>query len=151
MEKIHQTPADQLQFLLDIEAIKFLKARFLRAVDEQIAAPSPERLAAIESYLTPDAVLEVGVTRHLGISAILRLYSETIPLVRSHVWHSAHCPAIVIQGDTAHAEWTFHARALSKGDRQGPTFSYGRYVDDYLRTDDGWKLASMKVSFVPEP
>ena len=139
-----------MRLLLDIEAIKFLKARFLRAVDEHIATPSPGYLSEIESCFTKEAVLEVGTTRYVGMESIMRLYAVTIPLARSHVWHSAQCPAIVVQGDTAHGDWTFHARALSKGDAQGTaTLSYGRHSDEYVRARDGWKLAHMKVVFAP--
>ena len=65
-------------------------------------------------------------------------------------FHVAANPRIHIHGDVATAEWYLVAQALPEGGAAVVPF-YGRYVDDYVRTNAGWKIKKSVLVFDPPP
>jgi limonene-1,2-epoxide hydrolase len=59
--------------------------------------------------------------------------------------HQVHMPEIAIDGDEAHAIWPMQDRVLWGPDRPSLT-GYGHYHERWVRTQDGWKLASLRLT-----
>jgi hypothetical protein len=153
-----------MQDLLDIEALKQLKARYVRLLD---ARDWP----AWRALFTPDATFESPVT--LGTPLTLDDFVERVranPIVLGSM-HQAYLPEIEIAGDSARGLWAmssihppedfsahwpevFGGRGAHSDEyvallerlfsRESFIFqSYGYYRDEYRRTDDGWRISSL--------
>lgn len=57
--------------------------------------------------------------------------------------HQVHSPEIVIDGDRAEAVWAMQDRVVWEG---RSLTGYGHYREKYVRTDAGWKIASLVLT-----
>ncbi|HEY8378508.1 MAG TPA: nuclear transport factor 2 family protein [Nannocystis sp.] len=139
----------RVQRLEDIEEIKFLKHRYIVLIDEVIADPS----AAVEfvSLFADDFVVEYDNFGVYTDKADLQEFLEDV-ISPAFAWgfHAAHNPRIEVDGDEATAEWYFTADAVYTGTNETVPF-YGRYVDTYVRTCEGWKISSTILAFDSPP
>ncbi|MGV9712607.1 nuclear transport factor 2 family protein [Gordonia sp. NPDC003424] len=118
----------------DLEAIKALKYRYLRALDTK-------DWDEFTDTLTPD------VTGDYGKSLAFTNRDELVEFMRSSVGpsviteHRVTHPEIDIDGDTATGRWYLQDRVIV------PEFSFllfgsAFYADRYRRTDDGWRICA---------
>jgi uncharacterized protein (TIGR02246 family) len=136
------TNDDRLQQLLDIEAIKQLKARYFRAIDTK-------DWNAFAEVFTPDAVMELPEAdgEERGRDAIVAAVSAILEGARTV--HHGHMPEIEITGpDSATGVWAMADYVewprLETGARVG-IIGYGHYRERYLRADGGWRIAHLRL------
>jgi SnoaL-like domain len=135
-----------LQQLLDIEAIKRLKARYLRYGDTR----DWDRFAEL---FTPDYEVEVdGVPRPTrefatqvrvqGLDSIMAAWRSLLVGITSA--HQAVLPEIEITGpNTATGIWALHETVwFPKCTFNG----WGHYFEDYLRVDGVWKIKRTRTT-----
>jgi uncharacterized protein (TIGR02246 family) len=135
---VSDSDAVLLRRLLDIEAIKGLKARYFRTLDHK-------DWDAFGRVFARDAVLEVpeaGMVEH-GREAIVAAVSGA--LIGTQTVHHGHMPEIEITGpDTARGTWAMFDYVewprLESGERIGLT-GYGHYLEEYIREDGEWRIA----------
>jgi hypothetical protein len=132
------TIQQDVQRLLDLEDIKQLKARYFRLIDtkqwDELATVFAENVDAQYSrsrgsLTSPSAVVE-----------FIRNAVHPVPTV-----HHGHMPEIEITGDSARGIW---AMADMVG-REGTDLvmrGYGHYHEEYVRTADGWKIRSLRLT-----
>lgn len=134
---------DPLQELVEIEAIKKLKARYQRAVDTK----DWELMASV---LAPDArsVYSGGRYAFDGRDAIVKFLSESLGTPAIQSMHHAHTPEIEITSETtATGIWyleDFVISALPSGDwAPHGTVMHGTgiYSDEYLKIDGAWTIS----------
>jgi len=128
--------------LADIEAIKQLKGAYGDIIDRLVRKPEHEDRAALGALFTEDAVVDfqdmLGV--YAGRAAIIRFFADTMPTVTAWMWHSFHSPIITVNGDEAEGRWTLYALSTRRTElHEAPAATYGRYIDKYVRTPEGWR------------
>lgn len=131
------------QALADVEAIRLLKPKYGDLIDRLVRGPEAGDAEQLAILFTEDAVLDFksALGRHEGRDAIVRFFTEQLPAVTAWMWHSFHSPLIEVDGDEAEGRWTLYALSVGKDDPHAPPrATYGRYVDRYVRTGDGWRL-----------
>ena len=143
------TVSARVKKLEDIEAIKTLKHRYIVAIDDVIADP-----AASEDFVdlfVDDFVVEYDEFGTFSDKGSLTFFLENV-ISPAFSWgfHAAHNPRIVVEGDHATGEWYFTADAVYAGTTEAVPF-YGRYVDHYVRTCDGWRIQSTILEFDSPP
>lgn len=139
----------RVQRLEDIEEIKALKHRYIVAIDDVIA--DPDASAGFVSLFDDDFVVEYDDFGTYSDKPALKTFLETI-ISPAFAWsfHAAHNPRIEVDGDEATGEWYFTADAVYEGTSETVPF-WGRYVDHYVRTCDGWKIRSTVLTFDSPP
>jgi hypothetical protein len=133
---------DAQQHLIEIEAIKQLKARYQRAVDTKDWALMAEVLA-------PDAksIYSDGKYTYEGRDAILEFLRSGLDRRDVVSMHHAHTPEIEITSEaTARGTWyleDFVLSALPSDGAPDGTVLHGTgvYHDEYVKQDGEWKIA----------
>ena len=135
--------ADLLRELHDIEAIKRLKARYFRLMDQK-------RWDEWAMVFSRDAHLVVpeGAVDERGREAVVASVSGVLEGVRTA--HHGHMPEIEIIGrDTARGTWAMFDYVEfpngAAGERVGLQ-GYGHYTEEYVREDGEWRIASLHLS-----
>jgi hypothetical protein len=133
---------DPLQRLLDIEAIKQLKARYFRLMDQK-------RWDEWGLVFTPDVHMvvpegDVDTTGRAEVVGNLReILAEVVTV------HQGHMPEIEITGpDTATGTWALFDYLEFPGVDGTPSLTmqgYGHYTETYVRSADGWQIASLRL------
>ncbi|MBF4163540.1 nuclear transport factor 2 family protein [Nocardioides acrostichi] len=122
------TPA----LLVDLEAIKQLKYRYLRTLDTK-------DWDAFEACFTPDVTADYAGLDFADRAALVD-YMRTNLGAGLITEHQVHHPEITIDGARAHGRWYLRDRVLVPAMNyllEGAAF----YEDDYVRTDDGWRVS----------
>lgn len=118
--------------LADIEVIKQLKARYCLLLDAQ-------EWDALRALFTDDASFSVGSGDYPDADAFVANLRKSLT-GESHV-HIAQMPIIELTGpDSARGLWTFSNRG-----------ALGHYQDRYERRPDGWRIASMTMTWIHPP
>jgi hypothetical protein len=119
--------------LVDIEAIKQLKYRYLRTLDLRLWDEFAE-------CFIPDATGAYGGRNFADRDSLVAYMRENMTdgLISMH---QAHHPEIEVDGDRATGTWYLHDKIMV------PEFDYllegaAFYSDVYVRTPDGWRIAS---------
>lgn len=135
--------------LEDVEAIKALKHRYMVAIDDVVADPgaAPEFVALFTDDFTVQYDQYGTYTDKPALQAFL---VNAISPAFTWSFHAAHNPRIEVTGNTATAEWYFTGDAVIAGTYETTPY-YGRYVDEYVRTCDGWKIHSTILTFDSPP
>lgn len=130
--------AVRLQRLEDIEAIRGLKARYCRAVDERDAA-------AWAALFTEDAIWDGGrFGRYEGFAEVRRYFEQILQNLAFTI-HYVMNPVIRVDGDRAHGTWyLFEPCTMAEGSE--PVWGAGSYEEDYVRTGDGWKIRLLTLT-----
>lgn len=138
----------QLQRLSDIEAIKTLKYRYVKAM----------------TYSDWDA-LEATLVENVQTSYSDGKYTfnsreEVLNLLRSSHSESSHniiaywhvtMPIIEITSPTtASGSWGMYHRYIDRGERNVEEEQFAFYEDEYLRTAEGWKISKTGYQRVME-
>jgi uncharacterized protein (TIGR02246 family) len=130
-----------LQRVLDLEAIKALKARYFRTLDHQ-------DWDGFGQVFTPDAVLEVpeaDATR-VGREAIVAFVRDALTGARTV--HHGHMPEIELTGrDTARGTWAMfdYVEWPAVGGARVGLQGYGHYREEYVREDDAWCISRSRL------
>jgi uncharacterized protein (TIGR02246 family) len=131
-----------IQRLLDIEAIKQLKARYFRMLDTKDWGGFASLFTVDTHLLVPEG--DVDVT---GREAVAESISTVLRGVQTV--HHGHMPEIELTGsDTASGIWAmsdyveFPPRDGARVGLQG----YGHYHDSYRRQDGVWLISESRLS-----
>ena len=129
---------EKLQWLIDIEEIKQLKARYAIACDDDY---EPDTLAGL---FTEDAVWDGGFMGYAeGREGIREFFANASGVVGFAV-HGVSNPLIEINGDEASGRWYLFQPMTMKGGDQAFWFC-AQYQDTYVRTAEGWKFQHVRV------
>ncbi len=134
---------ETLQQLLDVEALKALKARHLRLMDSK-------EWDLLEALFADDALFEIpdGGIAERGPKAISR--AVRMALDKAVTSHQAYLPEIEITGkDTALATWAMFDYVEFPGPgEKAPTGikGYGHYHEEYVREDGEWRIKALRLS-----
>ncbi|MBN49077.1 MAG: bile acid 7-alpha dehydratase [Spongiibacteraceae bacterium] len=129
----------QIQRLTDIEAIKTLKYRYVKAM-------TYSDWDALEATL-----IESVETSYSDGKYTFNNREDVLNLLRSSHNHAMHniiaywhvtMPIIEITSDnTATGSWGMYHRYIDRGERNVEEEQFAFYEDEYLRTDEGWKIS----------
>lgn len=133
---------DSLRALLDVEAIKRLKARYFRLMDAKSWEEWGEVFAKNAVMEVPEANL---VSR--GRAEIVAKVSRA--LVGTKTVHHGHMPEIELTGDdTARGVWAMFDYVewpASEGRARSGLKGYGHYHEEYVREDGAWRIARTRL------
>jgi hypothetical protein len=130
---------DDLQLLIDREAIKGTKARYFRYMDTK-------QWDRWRSVFTDDARFESSKDRDTPESFI-RDVSGSLGTARTA--HHGHMPEIAFTGpDTARAIWAMYDYVEQQEVRDGQRgiVGYGHYEKEYRRVGDEWKISLLRLT-----
>jgi len=129
----------QVQRLVDIDAIKALKARYFRCIDMKLWDELGEVFDAdvVAEYSGPGP-------RIAGRAAVVEFIRSAVHAVRTV--HHGHMPEIEVTGDTARGIWAMFDM-VERADGSGAVMrGYGHYHEDYVRTAVGWKIRTLRLT-----
>jgi SnoaL-like protein len=136
-----------LQELLDREAIKELKARYLRMVDDR-------DWTGFRGLFTDDAWFQLRDQEPIeGADGWVEFVRSVIDGRVARTVHRGHMPEITIDSPTeAHGTWMLvdyieWPPDPATGGRRGMK-GYGRYEEDYRKVDGEWKIARWRLEYV---
>lgn len=130
----------ELETLLAIEAIRNLKARRLRAMDEK-------RWADYEAMHAEDHVSDTyGDAPAIGTKANTAKLSAALRYITTV--HHAHTPEITITGeDSATGVWAMEDMLFWKqGDEDHWLHGFGHYHERYRKGPQGWQFVYRKLT-----
>ena len=131
--------ADAIQRLLDIEAIKNLKAKGVRLVDaKQWDAWSGEVLSEDTVFYGDGAPL---IGRDAVVASVSRSLAEAVTV------HRVHAPEINLTGpDSASGVWPMDDYVTGTfGGTPMVIRGHGYYEEEYVRTATGWRVSSSRL------
>lgn len=124
-------PDPQVQRLLDIEAIKQLKARYCLFLDSQ-------QWDDLRALFVDDARAVVSSGGHDSADSLVNSMRERLT-GEDHV-HFATMPIIEVDGDTARGLWGFSNRG-----------ALGHYQEEYRKVDGEWRIAAIEQTWIHAP
>lgn len=127
----------QLQQLIDKQALQELAFQYARAIDRR-------DMALLQSLYHPQAIDEHG-TLFCGIA---EAYVAAQPELMKDFIITAHYitnSLYVVDEDQANGEVYFQAYHRTHSDPATILWVAGRYLDQYLHTDQGWKIYHRKL------
>jgi ketosteroid isomerase-like protein len=126
--------------LLDVEAIKQLKARYLRNVDAQ-------SWDELRELFTDDARIEFEFPQMSFSDPEAFVAASIAGLAGARTVHHGHAPEIeLIGGDAARGVWAMDD-LVERPRADGPSWhGYGHYHEEYRRGEDGWRIASLRLT-----
>ena len=129
----------RIQVLEDIEAIRMLKAKYFRCVDQN----HWDELAEV---FTEDAVADYSADIHLdGRKAIIEFLTKTVGKDSFTTAHQGHNAEIEITGDdTATGIFALQDRLIIRG--ISTLTGWGLYQDEYVRTAGGWRIKHITLT-----
>jgi hypothetical protein len=132
--------ATTLQHLLDRQAIEELKARYCRCLDQK-------RWDEFRQVFTDDLVIDVGTLQCNGADDYIATARQRT--AGATTVHQCSMPEIEIDGDRATGIWAM-TDVVRRGPERAPDglvafHGYGHYYEQYRRTADGWRIASVRV------
>jgi uncharacterized protein (TIGR02246 family) len=129
-----------LQRLVDIEAIKQLRARYTRAIDTK-------DWDLVRACLAEDARFATEGGANEGRDTIVAFVSRSLTPLRTV--HHVHTPEITFDGpDAASGVWAMndYVEMVRDGESVWTLRGYGHYLEDYARGADGWQLKSSTLT-----
>lgn len=133
MTDVSDPSTDELQRLLDIHEITQLKARYCRFVDTKDWDAFGAQLVDDYYFDSDGGILE-------GRDAVVAMVKRALGTAMTI--HQVHNPEITFTGpDDASAIWPMYDYViLAEDGDQFVLHGYGYYLEDYVRTRDGWRL-----------
>ena len=132
------TPQDLAATLADVEAIKQVKYRYLRAMDTKHWDEFADTLA--------EDIIGRLTGRRSAMSCISPTAPTLVDYMRSALGpnviteHRVTHPEITVTGDTASGTWYLQDRVIV-AEFDFMLIGAAFYRDQYRRTDDGWKIS----------
>jgi len=128
------TPQD---LAADVEAIKQVKYRYLRALDTKHWDDYADTLAEdIKADYGPSLGNELHFTNRTDLVDYMRKSLGSNIITEHRVTH----PEILVTGDTATGNWYLQDRVIV-AELDFMLIGAAFYRDEYRRTDDGWKIS----------
>jgi 3-phenylpropionate/cinnamic acid dioxygenase small subunit len=135
---------DPLQTLLDIEAVKQLKARYFRLMDRK-------QWDEFAELFTEDVVFDVS--DDVPGSEPIRGRETVVARVRAAIGnartaHYGHMPEIEISSaESARGVWAMedYVEFPLKDGRKRAFRGYGHYVERYVKQNGRWRIASLEL------
>ncbi len=133
------TIEQQLQRLNDIEAIKTLKYRYVKAM-------TYSDWDALESTLVENVETSYSDGKYTfhsrdEVLALLRSsHNEAMHNIIAY-WHVTMPIIEITSATTATGSWGMYHRYIDRGERNVEEEQFAFYEDEYLRTDEGWKIS----------
>jgi hypothetical protein len=133
-----QDIAAELRKIADIEAIKQLKARYIRLVDSK-------QWDVWRALFTEDCRVETEGGLFVGPDAVVA--SVSTALASGTTFHRATMPEITLTGpDSASALWAMQDVVDLEVRGQHYEFEgYGYYYEEYQRGPDGWRIKATRL------
>jgi hypothetical protein len=122
----------------DIEAIKQVKYRYLRALDTKHWDDFADTLA---EDITADYGPSIGEELHFANRADLVDYMRSALGPNVITEHRVTHPEITVTGDTARGSWYLQDRVIV-AEYNFMLIGAAFYHDQYRRTDGGWKISA---------
>ena len=141
--------ATHLRRLVDIEELKALKHRYVALIDDLIA--DPDATEDFVDLFVSDLEVQYDTYGTFTTKETLTAFLQNV-ISPAFSWgfHVAQNPRINVHGNIASGEWYLTAHAVHEGGTEVIPF-YGRYVDHYVRTGEGWKIKKSVLAFDPPP
>lgn len=134
---------DPIRDLLAIEAVKRLKARYCRHLDD-------EEWDAFRSLFTDDADFDAEGRRFTGADAFVAGVVRHHMLARVRTVHRCHMPEIAVRDEeNATGTWAmcdYVDRVWADDGRREAFVGYGHYTETYTAVGDRWRIASMRLT-----
>lgn len=143
-----------IERLAAIEAIRQVKARYFRGVDDRNSS-------LVRSILAEDCVLDYrgcctdpvsGIDHLPAMNKVMRGRSSWADAPASSGFsmitvHQGHDPDITVESETsASGIWAFTDRLfLPPGGPFNQLTGWGRYHETYRQDDEGWKLSTTRI------
>lgn len=136
----------RIRRLEDIEAIRNLKALYCSLVDGAVAGDA-SKAVELAGFCVQGSWADFGdFGRFEGQEGLLLFFRDVVPGILSYSAHMVHNPVIAVEGDSARGEWVFEVPStLRANDMAG--WLQGRYVEEYVRTAQGWRFKSITAVF----
>lgn len=132
---------ERVQVLEDRDAIAKLQAHYVNLNDGGWAGPTHQQPKAVAELFTAEGIWvgPFNAVRAEGASAIEDLFTQfqVIPFIVHYVMN----PIIDVEGDHACAEW--HALVTTTTPDRQAFWTFGKYLNEYIRTAEGWKYTTM--------
>ena len=126
----------------DALAIANLKASYCRAADTSCSDPDAARALFAELFVE-DFVGDYGFKVMNGPQEITEFMIQAIGGGSEWMIHTLGSPKIELDGNAATGDWTITVDSRRR-EGAGLMRVVGRYSDTFRRTDNGWKIASIK-------
>lgn len=123
--------------LVEMELIKQLKYKYLRVLDQH-------EFDEMRTVLTEDVTARYSDGKYSfdGVDAVIDFLKESMGAETFLSSHSCHHPEITLNGDgTASGIWKLEDQVLI-GEYDLFLRGAAFYYDDYVKTDDGWRIKS---------
>ena len=131
------TPQDLAATLADVEAIKQVKYRYMRALDTKHWDEYADTLAEdIKADYGPSIGNELHFTNRTALVDYMRSALGPNVITEHRVTH----PEITVTGDTASGTWYLQDRVIV-AEFDFMLIGAAFYRDQYRRTDVGWKIS----------
>jgi uncharacterized protein (TIGR02246 family) len=138
LEETSAAMTDPIQQLLDIEAIKQLKARYFRCMDTK-------DWSGFSDVFTEDATLAAEGRVREGRDNIVGFISALLQDVVTV--HHGHMPEITVTGpDTAAGVWAMFDYLEFPGEPTRGFRGYGHYIEQYVRQDGAWRIRHLELT-----
>ncbi len=126
----------RIALLEDIEAIKQLKYRYLRACDNK------EGEVLRDCFVAGSVEIDYGRIGKFSRREELMEVFERLAC-HDHIieLHHGHNPSITVSGDIAQGIWSLYYHQINSQDSSATQLG-GQYNDEYCRTDEGWRIIS---------
>ena len=137
-----KTLEQRVRILEDRQEIIELKARYINVNDGGWRGPTHTDPEAVANMFVEDGVWDGRPSTPLAEGrAAIRTAFENFGVV-PFVVHYVTNPIIDVHGDTATGHWHALVTMTVPGDQA--LWILGYYIEDYVRTADGWKFKTMR-------
>lgn len=133
-------------------AIEELKTQYARRSDAVFNNPGNASAVALADLFTDDGVLNLGPFGSFsGRDQLINAFENILPQGTQWSTHYIVNPLIAVDGDTATGNWYYLIQSLPAGENATLTQFFGGYDDQYVKTDDGWKIKQTDTAFFVPP
>lgn len=126
----------RIQRLEDLHAIQQLRAHYCQALDDG-------RWSDLADTFTPDGAF-IGLSTARGREEMLQFFPTLNASTVTSWWHFSSNETVELDGDSASGVTWLLQPCVVGGEAQ---LAAGRYEDEMVRTPDGWRFQTRKVSF----
>lgn len=126
----------RLRRIEDELAIGQLRARYCHLLDDM-------QWPDFVDLFTEDGSFE-GLSRVQGRAALMQFFSVDVPRIAERFWHFCSNGTVDLAGDTATGRISMEYLSVTQGRSY---ISAGHYDDVMVRTPDGWKFRSRRITF----
>jgi hypothetical protein len=123
----------------DVTEIANVKARYCAASDKS-PTDAAAALAGFREVFIDDVIGDYGFRVFNGFDDLTGFMTTAVAGNSESMLHMLHTPCIIVNGDIATGDWTVSSQMKRREGGQIDTV-LGRYSDEFIRTDSGWKIS----------